>query len=482
MLLILILILFLLNISPAIAKSEILFDNPIEYINKSGCSLSEFCKKFINDINVEEFIEKELENDYVGISLDECLDIALKNNFDIQIAYHTYQSSRYKYQNALSKFLPILTTNSYINDYRGQFLVGEVLRDSFHETALSTNVTVQHDLTQGGKQIYEAKAAKYFAKSQKHKLNYTRNQVLYYTAKYYYETLFAKLNVEIFLRNLIERNVQLTKAQALFQVGYGSKFDVTRSESESAQAKVRLLEALKSFRISQSNLANIMGINNETALMPFENNVAKINLIDENISTENLYEIALKNREDFKEFQDLIDYEKQLKKVLYTEFIPKPYVDFQGQYQGTLGHSVRPNYIMALTIDWMPGENIGVGTYTKIKSQKEQIRIKQLEFINKKREVEQNIVEAYATSEFNNKAIEESVKRVKYANESIEMAMTQFSHGEGTWLDIIQAQTEVTEARLEQVNAIIQYNIAQIGLLYYSGQMDTKTIVENYKP
>ena len=327
---ILILTIFLfINVSPSLAKSEILFDNPIEYISKKGCSLTEFCKKFLDDVNVEKFIKEELENDYVEISLDECLDIALKNNFDIQIEYHTYQSSRYKYQNALSKFLPLLTTSSYINDFRGQFLVGGVLRDHFHETAISSNITIQHDLTQGGKQIYEAKAARYFEKSQKHKLNYTRNQIVFYTVKYYYETLYAKLSVEIYLRNLIERNVQLTKAQALFEVGYGSKFDVTRSESESAQAKIRLLNALKSFRVSQSNLANTLGIDVKTALMPFEDNVNKINLVDENTPIETLFNIALKNREDFKEFKDLIDYEKQLKKVLYTEFLPKPYINYQ---------------------------------------------------------------------------------------------------------------------------------------------------------
>ena len=475
-------ILLLLNITPVFPKSEVLFDNPIEYINEKGYTLSEFCKKFLDDINVEKFIKEELENDYVEISLDECLDITLKNNFDIQTNYHTYQSSRYKYQNALSKFLPILTTNSYINDYRGQFLVGQVLRDSFHETALSTNITLKHDLTQGGKQIYEAKAAKYFSKAQKHKLNYTRSQAIYYTIKYYYETLFAKLSVEIFLRNLIERNVQLARMQALYEVGLGTKFDVTRSESESAQAKVRLLEALKDFRISQANLANIMGIKNDTALMPFEDDVKRINLVSNDSKISDLFEHALNNREDFKEFQDLIKYERELKRVFYTEFIPKPYVDYQQQFQGTLGHSVRPNYIMSLTIDWMPGENLGVGTYTKIKAQNEQIKVKQLEYQSRKREVEKLLIEAHTSSEFNLKAIEQSNIRLKYANQSIELALEQYHQGQGTWLDIIQAQTEVTEARLEQVNAVIKYNIAQVEMLYYSGQLKLKTIVDNYRP
>ena len=151
-------------ISPCLAK-DVLLDSPIEFMPKNNCKFKEFCEKYINDLEIENFIKQELSNDYVVVSLDECLDVALKNNFNIEIKNHNYKSSKYEYQNALSKFLPTLTTTSYIADYQGQILVGGVLNDRFHETAVSVNITAEHKLTEGGKQVFQAKAAKYFQKS-----------------------------------------------------------------------------------------------------------------------------------------------------------------------------------------------------------------------------------------------------------------------------------------------------------------------------
>ncbi len=479
--LILILIIFIFNLSLR-GFSEEFFENPIEFKNTDECKLNEFCMKYIDDIDIEKFIKQELKNDYVVVSLDECIDVALKNNFNMQINEHEYKSSKYEYENALSKFLPLLNANSYIADYSGQILVGGVLRDTFHETAVSANITAGHQLTEGGKQIFEAKAKKYFSRAQKHDWNYTRSETLYYTTKYYYEMLLAKIYIEIYLRNLIERNAQLTLTEKQHKSGVGTKFDVIRSKNESAQAKISLLSALNDFRLAQTRLANIMGINVETALMPFENDVKPLLLVDENLKLEELYDIALDNREDLAGMKDLISYEKQIKRVYITEFIPRPYIEYQQQFQGTLGHSVRPNYIMAGMIDWQPGENLGVGTWTKIKAQKEKINVRKLEFQNKLREIQQALTEAYSTSIFNKKEMDVTKRRMDYSKESIKLAVLRFRYGKGILLDVIQAQSEMTRARVEYVGAIIRYNISQTQLLFNTGLISEEILVKNYNP
>ncbi|MBQ8636071.1 TolC family protein [bacterium] len=462
--------------------TETLFDSPVELIHKKDCSLDEFCQKFVNDIDIEKFIREQIENDYVLVSLDECLDIAMKNNFNIQISQKDYYSYKYEYQNALSKFLPILNTTSYISDYSGQILVGGVLRDNFHETAISVNLTAQHDLTQGGKTIFEAKAAKYFSRSKKHELNFTRSQVIFYTVKYYYEMLLAKINIEIYLRNLIERNAQLTLAKNLVKSGFGTKFDVIRSENLSAQARVKLLEALNNFRLSQSRLANLMGIDVNTALMPFEDDIKMLNLVDENKDVEEFFNLALDNREDLKNYSDLINYEKQLKNVIITDFIPKPLVNFQQQFQGTAEAGIKPNYILSGLLYWQPGENTIFGTWTKIKAQNERIKLKKLEYENKLRDIRQAIIDARSTSIFNEKEMEINRKRMDYSAQSIKLAMLRFNLGKGILLDVIQAQSEATTSRVEYVSSIIKYNISQAELLFNSGIISIEEIVKNYKP
>ncbi len=474
-----ILILLTINLSAHTAE---LYDNPIEFKLNDDCKLNEFCTKYIDDIDIEKFIKQEIENDYIVVSLDQCIDVALKNNFNMRIQEHEYQSSRYEYQNALSKFLPILNTTSYIADYSGQILVGGVLRDTFHETAISVNITGQHLLTEGGKQIFEAKARKYLQRAKKHDWNYNRSETVYYTTKYYYEMLLAKINIEIYLRNLIERNAQLALAQKLEKSGFGTRFDVIRSKNESAQAKVSLLSSLNDFRLSQTRLANVMGIEVDIALMPFEDDIAPLFLVSENLSTDDLFKLAIDNREDLESIKDTISYQKEIKNVYLTEFIPKPLIEYQQQYQGTINHSIRPNYILAAYMSWQPGENLGIGTITKIKAQKEKIKAQSLQYENKLRNIEQSIVEAHSTSAFNKKEMEINKKRMDYSKESVKLAMLRFNNGKGILLDVIQAQGEMTKARVAYVSSIIKYNISQTQLLFNTGTINEEIIVKNYNP
>ena len=449
---------------------------------QTECKLNEFCEKYIDDIDIEKFIQGEIKSDYIVVSLDECIKTALRNNFNIQIQDYNFQSSKFEYQNYLTKFLPIFNVTSYIADYSGQILVGGVLRDNFHETAISVNLTAEHKLTEGGKQIFEARAAYDLQRARKHEFNFTITETVYYASIYYYEMLLAKLNIEIYLRNLIERNAQLTLAKKLKHSGFGTHFDVIRSENEAAQAKVSLLKALNDFRLSQTQLANVMGIDVKTALMPFENDVKPLNLINKDVNIDELFKLALSNREDLKSYKNLIGYEKQIKNVYMTDFIPKPLIEFQQQFQGTLSASIRPNYIMAGYLTWQPGENLAFGTITKIKSQKAKIKAKILEYENKLRNIEEALVKAKSTTDFNRKQMTITKLRMEYSKESIKLAMLRFNNGKGILLDVIQAQSEMTQARVEYVSAIVKYNISQIEILYNCGTINDETIIKNYKP
>ena len=170
-------LLFIFLLSFEFVFADELYDAEISLV-KNACKNNNFSSAVLDNLDIEKFINKEIKNDYVFVGLDECLDIALKNNFDIEISNHDYKKYNYDYQNALTNFLPILSFNSYITDFHGQILVGDVLSDNLHETAISASFEARHNLTKGGSEIFEAKAKKYFARSRKHNYNYTKSQIL----------------------------------------------------------------------------------------------------------------------------------------------------------------------------------------------------------------------------------------------------------------------------------------------------------------
>jgi len=165
-----------------------------------------------------------------------------------------------------------------------------------------------------------------------------------------------------------------------------------------------------------------------------------------------------------------------------TDFVPKPSVNFQGQYQGTLGNAIKPNYIATLYLTWLPSANSLLGSVEKIKTQKEKIKIRILEFQNKYREIQEDIVQNFSNVNFNRKQMVIAKERVNFSNESIKLAMIRFNYGKGILLDVIQAQSEMTQARIEYVSSIIKYNISQAQLLFDSGTLNQDVIFAKYKP
>lgn len=444
--------------------------------------LRTICEDCVLEVNVEEEIKNRLEIEPIFVSLDECLDTALENNFKIKSITKMFESSKYEYQNSLSKFLPNAGLEGYVAFFNGQVLVGGALSDYLNETAVSGVGYISHDLTAGGSQIFQAQAKKNLNKASGHKLDFTKDEVLLRCAQGYYKLLSSKLSVEIYIKNYRERKAQLKLSQNLKDAGLGTNFDVIRGETELAQAQQNLLNALYEFRINQAKLANIMGIEITTALTPIETKPKLYELIDKSENIETLYTAALQYRDDIKGFQKEIDALKDYKLATYSEFIPKGDVRLQKSYQGTKSAGIGPNTVVMFNLNIPIGQNLGVGTITKAKAQGAEISAKELELENLKRYAKESILNSYYNSKVAKERAAISEKQVEFATESVKLAELRLDAGEGILIDVIQAQTFKTQARIELLRTIVDYDVNQIQLLFDAGIISSANILKGYAP
>jgi len=443
-------------------------------------SYCENCKDV--EVNVEEEIMEHFAEDPLYVSLDECIGTALLNNFNIKSTNSEYVSARWDYRNALAQFLPEVNFQGYTIYYKGQILVGEVLARQVKELALSGTLSVTHDLTQGGAQIFEAKSRKLAARADLNNLDFTKDEVILETARAYYELLRAKISIEIYLKNLYERTAQLKLTETLMQSGFGTRFDVVRSKGEQALAEQDLMRALINYRTSQTKLSNIMGIEVNSHLFPIEADVKPLRLVDENLSVDELFKIAEFSRDDVKAREDMIKSLKQQKYKVYTDFIPKPRIIYQGQYQGTARVGVYGNNVVGAYLDIPIGSRLGVGTVTKANSIQAQIEAKMYELEQLLRNIREDIISNYYRGQILKERIEIAKKQVEYASDSVKLAELRLDAGEGILIDVIQAQTIKNNARIELLSTIVDYNLVQIQLLYDNGTISYDSIVKNYAP
>lgn len=436
----------------------------------------------LEDVNIEDEVKNYLGEDSTYVNLKECLEIALLYNFYLKSANFDYIRSNWEYKNSLTNFLPDLSVNNYSVFYSGQVLVGAALLENFNELALSVYVRGTHQLTKGGEQIFEARSRKNLKFAQRHNLEYTRSEVLLYTAQYYYELLRAKLNIEIYQKNYKERCVQLLQTENLMQAGLGTKFDVIRSKTELAQAKQNLLDALQEFRLSQARLANIMGIEITSSLMPVELEAQEYMLIDKEKTIEDLYNTACLSREDVKKIRSQIQALKEEKRMIYTQFVPRPRIIAQEQWQGTAKVGMGPAIVLGVYADWNLGQNMGAGTITQAKAKQAQIDKTIIDLEQSLRDIKESILKDYYESKISQDRIAISKEQVQYATQSVKLAELRLDAGEGILIDVIQAQTFKTKTRVELVNSIIRYNIAQVQMLFDSGIISKNEILKNYNP
>ena len=429
----------------------------------------------LKDINIEEEIKNYMQQDPIYINLRECIEIALLYNYIIKAQSFGYDISKWDYKKALSNFLFNVGSSSYTIYYSGQVLVGAALVDKFNELALSFNIHAEHKLTRGGEDIFEALRSKNVKFAQRHRLNFTYSEVLLNTTIQYWELLRRKLDIEIYQKNYKERCAQLKQTENLKDAGLGTKFDVIRAQSELAQAKQNLLDALQEFRFSQAKLSNILGIEITTPLMPIENEAREYKLNDENKDIETLFYDAKYKREDIKALEKEIVALKNEKRKIYTQFAPKARVFAQEQWQGTADTGVGPASIVAGYLDINLGENMGFGTIAQARAKQAQIDKSIVELEQKLRDIKENILNSYYESKI-------SKEQVDYATQSAELAELRLDAGEGILIDVIQAQTFKTRTKIELLSSIINYNISQVQMLFDSGNIGVKEILKDYAP
>ncbi len=433
-------------------------------------------------VDVEKEIHEKLNIEPIYVALDDCLLIALINNYNLKSAKALYESKSWEYKNALSAFLPQVGLQGFITHYHGSLLVGGALLEELDETALFGAGYISHDLTQGGKTIFQAMSQKNLKKSQNFKFATTNNEILYRVAVNYYRLLETKIVIERFFINLKERAYQYEIAKALYDVGAGEKFDVIRTDIELKQAEIDLLISMNDFKTNALKLANSMGVEVSSPLMPIEKTIKEYKLFNEGEDGEAIYQVAVDIEPSLKALEKEIASLKNDRSKILCDFVPK--VDFYAQYsyQGTVRMGVFPNTQIGLNAILPLGENLGLGTLTKVRAMDKQIESKTHALEQARRDIKERILTAEIDSNKFMRKIELNSKQLELSTVSAQIATGKFSEGETILLDVLQAQTEKTRISVELSRARAAYNISQIELLYRSGLISVSTLLRGYSP
>ncbi len=441
---------------------------PTEY-NQS--TKDAFIRSFYNkDIDVEPPIVERYKKPQIHLKLEDCIALALHNNFKIKISNAQESQYLWAFHNRTSKFLPNIYYSYSLANLNGAFLAGGVIPTKVNETPVTDNFWFTLNLFDGGYRIYKRKAAKRDYEAAKKNVIFTREEILRDATVSYYRLLSHKLALRVLLRNKeeIEAHLEINKKN-------GSEFDILRSEAALAAAKQKLALRYSMFGREQANCANILGIDVAETVFPIEDVIVKKTLIDKDLPIEELSQSAYMSRNDLEALRLRIKVLENEKKSIYSNFLP--HADGYAAL-GRVG-TAKLGFLESRQVGFLTTWTLGtfVPEYTDIKRYDSMIDEAKYNLQNRYRNIQESIIGAYyGTRSANSRSIE-AEKQIIASDKALEEALFRLMSG-GLYIDVLQTQDSKTDAKVNLIDAIADYNVYQINQLFNTGAISVYNLTE----
>ena len=284
----------------------------------------------------------------------------------------------------------------------------------------------------------------------------------------YYDVLLAaqQITVREASVNLLQKEFE--DQQHRLDAGTVPKFNVLQAEVAWANERPNLIQAKNNYRIAKNNLANLLGYNLPRGVwedIPF-------NLTDGFDTSSNYTKLpdaiqqALSTRTELETARENVQLEKYNVRTARSGYQPTVSVFAGYDWDNAkftppieLDHTIKGwNYGMQMTWDIFDG---GL-TYGKVEQAKAQYKKSQTSLDDQSRQIELDVRTAYSDLIQARETLESQRTVQEEADEALRESKARLSAGTGTQLDVLNAETALTQARTTEVQAEHDYSTALV--------------------
>ena len=277
----------------------------------------------------------------------------------------------------------------------------------------------------------------------------------------YYDLQQADEQVRINRAAVTNAEASLRDAQALEQAGVGTRFDVLRSQVQLANANQNLTNALSQQQVSRRQLVNRLSlaqVANAIASDPVE--IAGV----WNLALEESIIQAFQNRAELQQQLVQRNISEQNRRIALASIKPRVAVSSNYSISDTFNddQSFGDNYSLGANVNWNLYD--GGAARARARAQSANIAISETNFADTRNQVRFEVEEAYSNLQSNLANIQTASAALEQAREALRLARLRFQAGVGTQTDVISAENDLTQAEGNRVTAILDYNRALASL------------------
>lgn len=255
---------------------------------------------------------------------------------------------------------------------------------------------------------------------------------------------------------------QLQDQQNRFKAGSVPRFNVLRAEVELSNVRPNLIRARNDYLIAQLELCKTLGLPAGPGGDPQLLLVGQLSGSPRPFSLSTALQVARERRPLLKVQRQNILIETEQIKVALAGY--KPRLDINAGYEAR--NSILSNDLSDVINGWFFGVTgrweifDGLATSGRTQQARSRLETARLNYLDSLQQVELEVQKAFARMRQAQETIESQQKNVEQALEALRLATERLDAGAGTQLDVLDARVALTRARITELQARADYQIA----------------------
>lgn len=393
----------------------------------------------------------------VPISLAQALELAQRNNRDLQVAILQLERSRSSVRASQAALFPTLGINSSVTNSGNGF----TNNSSQASTSFNGSAQLNYDVYTSGNRQATIQAAEEQLRVDEFNVESQSLTIKLNATTQYYDLQQADEQVRINRSAVENAQASLRDTQAREQAGVGTRFDVLQAQVNLANAQQQLTNAISQQQISRRQLATLLSLSQSVDISAADP-VQLAGLWEQTVE-ESIVQ-AFKNRPELPQFLAQRNIAEQQRRQALSQLGPQ--ISLAASYnlldRYNDGVSITDGYSVALQGNLTLFD--GGAAKAKAAQSRADIAIAETQFASQRDQIRFNVEQFYSQLQSNLKNVQTAGVALNQAREALNLARLRFQAGVGTQTEVIAAENDLTTAEGNRVTAILDYNRALANL------------------
>ncbi len=408
--------------------------------------------------------EQEVKSEVVisgQLSIEDALKLTLVNNKILQSIAQEKEIARGGEIASYSAILPsVLISADYVRKDKvaslGPITFGDV--DNY-----STSLMVRQPIFAGGAIKGTINAARLFSLLTDQNIRTVVQEVIYLGQNAYYSVLLNQHLMEISTDAVRSSQAHLDSVKQKRLNGVASDFDVVRAEVELSNFQAELIQNKNAINIARANLLKIMGVSQDSDITLSDELV----YVPVNFTMEDVVQKAYSSRPDLLTKELDIKYQKELLDISNSRYWPTVSAYYERMRS-------KPDPHNGTIIDWGNLWSAGViaafpifdgfAREGEVIQQKARLKQSQIRLIDSEETTIFQLNKALLSIQNAVEFVESQKLNLTRATEGLRLAEVGYDEGINTQVEMIDAQSALTEARSNYYQSIYNHIIAKLDL------------------